>query len=306
MRLKNAALVSVLSNSTLVVFKIVAGTITGSVSMISEAIHSSIDLAAAIMAFFSIRQAGVPPDSDHPYGHGKIENLSAVAEAVLIIIAAVFIVLEAIDKLRTGVRLSMPGVAIAVMVVSVVVNFFTSRYLFKVAKQTDSPALEADAKHLSADIYSSLAVLTALVLIALTGRHIIDPIAAVSISLLIFYEGVMITKKSIGALLDNSLPEEEVTSIKKILDSKSDYIKDYHELRTRKAGRERHIDLHLTVCANETIAKTHTTMDIIEGSIAKELNNCKVVIHPEPCTIKTDMCPGECGWNKDNGGKTHG
>lgn len=306
MRQKNAALVSVISNSALVLFKIIAGIVTGSVSIISEAIHSSIDLAAAVMAFFSIRQAGVPPDSHHPYGHGKIENLSAVAEAVLIIIAAVLIVLEAVHKIRTGIRLSMPGVAIAVMGVSVAVNFFVSRYLFKVAKQTGSPALEADARHLTADIYSSLAVLVALVLIALTGRQIIDPIAAVSISILIFYEGVIITKKSIGSLLDNALPEEELASIKKILDAESKNIKDYHDLRTRKAGCERHIDLHLTVCANETIGKTHTTMDVIENSISKQLNNCKVVIHPEPCSNMTDMCPDECSWNKDNGGKRHG
>jgi cation diffusion facilitator family transporter len=218
----------------------------------------------------------------------------------------VLIALEAIDKIRTGVQLSMPGVAIAVMGMSVVVNFFVARYLFKVAAETGSPALEADAKHLSADIYSSLAVLVGLVLIALTGYQIIDAIAAITISLLIFYEGVMITKKSIGSLLDSSLPEEEILLIKKILDAESKYIKDYHELRTRKAGSERHIDLHLTVCANETIRKTHTTMDIIESDISGALNNCKVVIHPEPCGNMTDMCPGQCAWTKDNGGQTPG
>ncbi|KWT92689.1 cation diffusion facilitator family transporter [Candidatus Magnetominusculus xianensis] len=302
MKQKNAAIVSIVSNSSLVLFKIIAGIITGSVSIISEAIHSSIDLAAAIMAFFSIRQAGVPPDSRHPYGHGKIENLSAVAEAMLIILAAVLIVIEAVEKIKTGVQLSMPGVAIAVMGISVVVNFLVARYLYKVAKETDSPALEADAKHLSADIYSSLAVLAAIVLVALTGRQILDPIAAVIISLFIFYEGVMITKKSIGSLLDNSLPEDEVSSIRKILESESGHIKDYHELRTRKAGSERHIDLHLTVCASETISKTHATMDIIENRISMQLNNCKVVIHPEPCNAMTDRCPDECNWNKDNGG----
>ncbi|WP_420266853.1 cation diffusion facilitator family transporter [Candidatus Magnetominusculus dajiuhuensis] len=306
MKQKNAALVSVISNSTLVLFKIAAGILTGSVSIISEAIHSSIDLAAAVMAFFSIRQAGLPPDSRHPYGHGKIENLSARAEAILIIAAAVFIVSEALDKIKTGVKLAMPAMAMAVMGVSVVVNFFVSRYLFKVSKETDSPALEADAQHLKADIYSSAAVLSAIVLVAITGRHIIDPIAAVIISILIFYEGIMIVKKSIGSLLDTSLPDDEVEDIKNILDSESRNIKDYHELRTRKAGRQRHIDLHLTVCANETISKTHSTMDIIEQRIASRLNNCTVIIHPEPCGLMTDMCPNDCVWDKDNGGLRHG
>jgi divalent metal cation (Fe/Co/Zn/Cd) transporter len=116
----------------------------------------------------------------------------------------------------------------------------------------------------------------------------------------------MITKKSIGSLLDKSLPDEELVLIKQILDSEKKYIKGYHELRTRKAGSERHIDLHLTVCANETIRKTHTTMDIIETDISKQLNNCKVVIHPEPCGNMTDICPDECSWTKENGGQGSG
>ncbi|MCG6551820.1 MAG: cation diffusion facilitator family transporter [Candidatus Magnetominusculus sp. LBB02] len=306
MKNKNAAVVSVISNSALVLFKIAAGIVTGSVSIISEAIHSAIDLAAAVMAFFSIKQAEVPPDEDHPYGHGKIENLSAVIEAALIIVAAALIAFEAVHKMRTGSKVSMPSLAIAVMGISVVVNFFVARYLYKVAKETDSPALEADAAHLTADIYSSIAVLASLVVIALSGLQIIDPIAALAISLLIFYEGVMISRKSIGSLLDSSLPEDEIAHIKKILEAESKHIKDYHELRTRKAGRQRHVDLHLTVCANETIKNAHATMDIIENSISSQLNNCKVVIHPEPCGNMTDKCPDECSWNNDNGGQRHG
>jgi len=294
---KKAAFMSILSNSALIVLKIIAGLISGSVSIISEAIHSSIDLVAALIAYFSIKQADKPADHFHPFGHGKYENLSAFAESLLIIAAALFIIYEALERMFSGLGLTDATFGLIVMAISVVVNFFVSRYLFKIAKLTDSMALEADGKHLSADVYSSLGVFIGLSIAALTGLKILDSATAIVIACFILYEGAVLTKNSIASLLDSALPDDEVKMIKDVLKTHEHNVKNYHELRTRKSGSQRHIDLHLAVCRNETIAKVHVTMDAIEGDLSNALPNSSIMIHPEPCLHQTDNCQKDCHWN---------
>jgi cation diffusion facilitator family transporter len=293
---KKAALLSVFSNTTLVVIKLLTGLVTGSMAVISEALHSGTDLVASLMAFLSVREAEKPADTKHPYGHGKFENLSGLFEALLIVAAAVFIFYESIARILRGAEIKMPLLAIIVMGVSAITNFFVSRYLFRVAKKTDSIALEADAKHLSADFYSSMGVIGGLLLVSVSGLHLFDSLTAILVAGIILYEGILLTKTSTEGLLDKSLPEEELTEIKEILDSYKDVIKDYHELRTRKAGSERHIDLHISVCRDESILQTHKTMDRIEEALKERFPGCKIVIHPEPCTHHSDSCPSDCYW----------
>ncbi len=293
---KKAALLSVFSNTTLVVIKLLAGLVTGSMAVISEALHSGTDLVASLMAFLSVREAEKPADTKHPYGHGKFENLSGLFEALLIVAAALFIFYESIARILRGAEIKMPLLAITVMGVSAITNFFVSRYLFRVAKKTDSIALEADAKHLSADFYSSMGVIGGLLLVSVSGLHIFDSLTAILVAGIILYEGIILTKRSTEGLLDKSLPEEEIAEIKEILDSYKDVIKDYHELRTRKAGSERHIDLHISVCRDENILQTHKTMDRIEEALKERFPGCKIVIHPEPCTHHSDSCPSDCYW----------
>lgn len=294
---KSAAFISILSNSSLIVLKIIAGLLSGSVSIISEAIHSSIDLIASFMSYFSIKQADKPADHLHPFGHGKYENLSAFAEAILIIMAALFIIYEASNRILIGSGITDTTLALIVMAISTLINFIVSRYLFKIARLTDSMALEADAKHLSVDVYSSLGVFIGLGIVTITGFKILDSITAIFIACYILYEGVILTKNSIDSLLDSALPETEVKLIKDVLKSHKHKVKNYHELRTRKSGSQRHIDLHLTVCRNETIAKTHNTMDAIEGELSNTLPNSKIMIHPEPCIHRSDTCQQNCPWD---------
>ena len=149
-----AAGLSVLSNTLLILLKLVAGILSGSVSIIAEAIHSGIDLLAALIAFVCLRIAGRPADREHPFGHGKVENVSGTIEAVLIFIAAIFIIYQAINRIIAGASVEYLGIGIAVMAISVVVNIIVSRHLLRIARDSDSIALEADARHLTADVYT--------------------------------------------------------------------------------------------------------------------------------------------------------
>lgn len=293
---KRAAFISIVSNSVLVLLKAIVGYATGSVSIISEALHSGTDLAASLMAYISVIKADEPADHEHPFGHGKIENLSGMVESILIILAALTIMYEALGKILKGNTVTMPSMALAVMGVSAVVNHFVSTHIRRVSRDTDSMALEADARHLSADVYSSLGVFAGLILIVFTGYHVIDPIVAIAVSLLIFYEGAVITRRSIKDLLDSSLPDEELRVITEVLDNSDNLIKGYHDLRTRKSGSVRHINFHLTVCPNERLLDTHSTMDKIEKEIAGRLPGCNVMIHPEPCEHNSDECLHTCYW----------
>jgi len=177
-----AAVISVVSNSTLVVLKLAVGFLSGSVSIIAEGIHSANDLIAALIAFISIRISEKPPDKEHPYGHGKAESISAAAEAILIVGAAVWIVIEAVRRLLKPEPVEYLGVGAAVMGISVVLNIVVSRYLFRVAREEDSPALEADAHHLATDVYTSMGVVAGLAVTWLTGWHIVDPLMAIAVA----------------------------------------------------------------------------------------------------------------------------
>ena len=211
------AALSVASNSLLVFFKLVVGLLIGSVAVISEAIHSGMDLAASVIAFFAVRASGRKADERHPYGHGKYENVSGVVEALLIFAAAAWIIYEAVHKLLSPQSVEMPVWGVAVMFVSVLMNIVVSRRLFKVGRETDSVALQADAWHLRTDIYTSLGVMLAL-LVVMIGKLAapdvdlswVDPAAAILVALLILKAAVELTWNSARDLLDVSLPQEDV------------------------------------------------------------------------------------------------
>ncbi|TLN13757.1 cation transporter, partial [bacterium] len=201
-----AARISILSNSLLVGIKLTVGILMGSVAVLSEAVHSGIDLFASMVACYAVGKAGKPADERHPYGHGKWENVSGVVEAVLILLAALYIIYEAVIRLRHGATVEHLGLGTAVMALSAVVNWFVSRYLFRVAKKTDSIALEADAWHLRADVYTSAGVLAGLGLIALTGLKLLDSIAAIAVAMLILKTSIDLTRNAVADLFDVRLP----------------------------------------------------------------------------------------------------
>ncbi|MDN5323197.1 MAG: hypothetical protein PWQ67_1651 [Clostridia bacterium] len=285
-----AALISVASNTILVIAKLFVGMLTQSVSIISEAIHSGLDLVASIIAFFAVRIASKPADNNHQYGHGKFENVSGTLEAVLIFIAAIWIVYEAGEKLIYHRQIESIGFGLLVMGFSCILNWVISSYLSKVAKEEDSIALEADALHLRTDVYTSLGVFSGLLLIKLTGWGVIDPIFAILVALLIIKESWELTKKAFLPLLDTRLTESEHQKIVQVINAYADDYIEFHKLRTRKSGSEVHIDLHLVVPKDWPIEKVHNLCNDIEDKLEENFLNCHCLIHTEPCN---DRCNQE-------------
>lgn len=279
-RLKTrTARLSVLSNSLLIIMKIMVGIFTGSVSIISEAIHSAIDLVAAVIAFFAVKISGTPADDRHPFGHGKVENVSGVIEALLIFAAAAWIVYEAMDRFIHPGETEALGLGVLVMVISAVVNIFVSRRLYKVARLTDSVALEADALHLKTDVITSAGVALGLALIWITGWHILDPLIALLVALVIIYESWMLLRRAFYPLIDTALSQSEMEKLTAILDEMD---VEYHDLRTRAAGHQRFVEFHLDVQGTETIETIHRQCDLIEQRLESEFRDISVIIHPEP------------------------
>jgi cation diffusion facilitator family transporter len=273
------ARLSVISNSFLIAIKLAAGIISGSVSIISEAIHSSIDLVAAIIAFFAVKISGTPADERHPFGHGKVENVSGVIEALLIFVASGWIVYEAVDRFIHPGETGALGLGVLVMAVSAIVNTFVSRRLYKVARQTDSVALEADALHLKTDVITSAGVALGLALIWVTGWHVLDPIIAIGVAVIIIYESWMLLSKAFSPLLDTALSPSEMKKLTGLLEEMNI---DYHDLKTRAAGHQRFVEFHLDVPSQETIETIHRQCDMIEERLEREFKDINVIIHPEP------------------------
>ncbi|MEW6203058.1 MAG: cation diffusion facilitator family transporter [bacterium] len=291
---RTAALVSVISNTTLVAGKIGIGLFTGSVAVLSEGLHSGLDLVAAVIALYSVSVSARPADQDHPYGHGKIENVSGMIEAMLIIAAGVFIVHQAIEKLVAGEKVEHVEIGLGIMLVSVIMNLLVSRILFRAAKQHDSMALYADAQHLTTDVYTSAGVLAGLFLVRVTGQHWLDPAAAIGVALLIVYVGLRVMRSSSVDLIDRKLPEAEEKKIIEIIEHHAGQYVNYHNMRTRKAGAHRFADLHLVVCGYDNVEEAHKFCDHIEKDIKREFKNMSISIHLEPCGLKKKECDDVC------------
>lgn len=259
--------------------KVIAGIISGSVSIISEAIHSGMDLLAAIIAFFSVSVSDTPPDARHPYGHGKIENVSGVIEAFLIFVAAIWIIYEAIHKILNPTGVEQVGIGTVVMATAALVNFLVSRRLYKVARETDSIALEADALHLKTDVYTSVGVATGLLLILITDWHFIDPIIAIGVAVLILKESYVLLRNAFFPLIDTSLSEEENEIIRDEINGRKLH---FHNLKTRKSGHYRFADLHLELPENMALKEVHRICDEIENELNNKLKNLEITIHVEP------------------------
>lgn len=284
------AKLSVLSNSILIIMKLVVGFLTGSVSIISEAIHSTMDLAAAIIAYFSVKISNKPADKDHPYGHGKIENISGVIEALLIFAASAWIIIEAIKKIMHPEEIGSIGLGFIVMFISAAVNHFVSKKLYKVAKEEDSIALEADALHLRADVYTSLGVGVGLLLIYITKLSYLDPVVAIIVAIFILRESFNLLKTAFNPLLDVTLSDREVDLIKATIKKFSSAYCEFHNLRTRKSGNMKYIDLHLVFPEEMTLKDAHDICDNIEEELEASLKNTEVLIHLESCTHSCTTC----------------
>lgn len=279
---QKVAFLSVASNTTLIVLKTVAGVMSGSVSIISEAIHSSMDLLAAIIAYISVSISGKPADEDHPYGHGKIENISGVIEGGLIFVAAFLIIKEAVEKLLHPAPLEASYLGIGVMIFSAVMNTIVAYKLYKTAKEEDSVALEADALHLKTDVYTSLGVAGGLVLIKLTGIMILDPIVAILVALLIIKESWHLCRVAFSPLLDTRLSgAEEEPIIEVIRVYKTERSLEIKHFKTRKSGSRKFVDFHLCFSEDVTIGQGNELANELREEIYKVCPEAHIHINLE-------------------------
>ncbi|MCX5906504.1 MAG: cation diffusion facilitator family transporter, partial [Deltaproteobacteria bacterium] len=274
----------------------------GSVSVISEAIHSGVDLIAAVIALFSVRTSSRPADESHPFGHGKIENISGTIEALLIFLAAGWIIFEAIKKFIHPEPLESPLWGVGVMLFSAVTNMVVSRMLFKVGKETDSIALQADAWHLRTDVYTSAGVMAGLTILWLgewifPGHHFhwMDPASAIGVAILIVKAAYDLTVQSARDLLDVNLPPEEKAWICEFIAAQKDTVHGYHYLRTRKAGHFRFIEFHIQVDAQMTVETSHHLAQRLSKAIKERFPYSTVTVHVEPCMGEcSDKCLSGC------------
>lgn len=292
---EKATTLALIATSSLFVLKMVISYFSGSVGLLSEAIHTGLDLLSSLVTFFVIRVAVQPADYNHPFGHGKIESLSAMFEAFLLLVAAVYIVYEGISKwLTPGHHIHYVGWGLVVIAISVVVNLLVYLQNRNVAISEESIAIETNAFHFLTDVFSSLAVFLSLALVHFTGWSFWDPLVALLIAVYIFWIGVLQFKKCVSELSDTALPADEVTLIEGTIEKHKHQYLSYHDLRTRKAGAARHVDLHLELCSEQRVFEAHEVCDEIEEDLMAQFKEVQANIHVEPCGHHGEECGSFC------------
>jgi len=290
---ERAAALAIFVNTVTVVVEIAVGIAVGSVVILADALHGGLDLASSIMALVSIRLAGRPADRAHPFGHGKVENLSGTAEALLIIGGAGYIFYEGVTNLFTRHTLDNISLGILVVAAIAVVKMLVVRHMFRVANREGSVALAADAHHLRADVLDSAGAAIALAVILFTGLTFIDSLVAMAIAGLIMREGLRVWGSSFGGLIDSSLDARDVETIEQAIRELAGDVCGYHRVRTRRAGRIRLVDLHLVVPRDLTVAEGHVIADRLEAGIEHRMARTDVIIHLEPCGLGPSDCASD-------------
>ncbi len=294
----------------LIALKVVVAAVTGSISILAQAVDSFLDLIAIAITIFAVRMASMPADAEHPFGHGKVEGIAAWLQAGLILAAGGSIIYSAILRIIAGTTVVLTEAGIAVMLVSIVASVLLSRHLLRVSRAQDSIALEALAHNINADIYSAAGVLVALVVIRFTRLSILDPVVALGVSLVILKSAYDILRKSFGELADVRLPREEEAEILSCIEEHSNELAGFHEVRTRKAGNQRFIDLHLVMSKSVSIEEAHLMCDHLEQDVKVRFPDSSLTIHVEPCDEGCDRCQASaCShrisvtarWRKDSG-----
>jgi len=279
---RRTALLSIAAAIVTLLLKFGAYFLTGSVGLLSDAIESFVNLAAALIAFTAITIAHRPPDDNHAYGHDKAEYFSSGAEGALILIAAGAIIFSAVSRLLHPAPLDNLGIGAAIALAASAINFGVSRIMLRVAHQEDSIALEADAKHLMTDVWTSIGVVAGILVAGFTGWQVLDPLIAIGVGLNIVWMGVELLRRSTSGLMDAALPSDEVTVIQAAIGGVAGPDVPYHALRTRKSGSRRFIDFHLLLPGKTTVQTSHDLVSQIETAIEQKLPNTYVTIHVEP------------------------
>ena len=285
--------VSIGTIASLIALKAVAAALTGSIGILADAVHSLVDLTGAIIGYIGVRVAGQPPDEEHRFGHGRAEDMAGAVIAVLIFIAGGIIAYHAIQRLLSGSVVEMVDAGIFATAGAIAINIAVSRYVLAAARKADSVALEATGRDLTADVMSSVAVLVGLVLVRTTGQAFLDPAVALIVVVLIVRAAFLTMRKAAGNLMDTKLPEEEESRIRELLNRHKD-IANFHGMRTRKAGSQRHVQLHIVVPRDRTVEEGHRVAEDVEDEIRTLFPGSAVTVHVEPCTPDCAECPTPC------------
>jgi len=278
----------------LIALKLIVGWLTGSISVLAQAADSLLDLFAGVITLSAVRIVSRPADANHPYGHGKAEDIAGVAQSILIFVTGSLIIYSAIVRIREGSAVELAEAGIGVMLISMVVSILLSRHLLSVSRITDSVALEANARNIAADVYSASAVLAGLAAVRLTGLSIIDPIIAIGVAAYILKIAIDTIRRPISGLLDEKLPPAQQAVIQHCLTKHCHEVSGFHALRTRRAGSRCYVDLHLVIAGGISLEEAHQICSQVESEIQDALREASVTIHAEPCDRQCRQCRAIC------------
>ena len=285
-----AAIFSICGAVVLAIIKLIIAIMSGSMAVMASAIDSLLDILMSGVNFMAIHHAEQPPDQSHPFGHGKFETLATLFQALVISISGIWIIYESVTRLGSGNKLEHINQGIGVLAFSAIASWFIASHLRKVAKQTDSTALEADSLHFQMDIYSNIGLMTGLLMVRWFDLHWIDAALSILVASYILHEALQLIKRSLKDFLDHELPTEIQQQVHQLITSHGGSFAGYHGLRTRRSGSIKHMDFHLEVCKDMTVKEAHDLTDKLEKKIEQEIPGADVTIHIEPCIVAE--CPG--------------
>ncbi len=276
------AAISLATTICLLSLKLILGIVSGSIAVLSDAIDSGTDVVGGTAALVSVRVATWPADEDHPYGHGKVESISASVAATVVTIGGGFVVFQAVRRLIVGSPEINVGLALAPMLVAAAANAALVFYMRREARRAHSLALASEATHLQTNVVQAIAVIAGLALVGVSGMRVFDPLVALGLAAYMGWTAVHLAREALTEVMDVTLPDEELRAIHDVLVAHEDEIRGFHRLRSRKAGPTRHVDMHLLVDPQSTVKEVHAVCDRIEREISERLPGATVTIHTEP------------------------
>ena len=276
------AVLSIVASIVVIALKLVAWRVSGSVGLLSDALESVVNVVAALGALIALRVSARPADAEHNFGHTKVEYFSAVFEGVMIVIAAIAIVVAAVDRLINPRELESVGLGLAISVVATVINGVVGVLLVRVGRARRSPALTADGKHLLTDVWTTAGVVVGVLLVAVTGWLPLDSLIAIAVAINILVVGGMLVWRSVSGLMDSALPADERTLIDGVLDRHRTDGVDFHDIRTREAGHQRFVQMHMLVPGDWTVQQAHDLVEVVEDDLHAAIDHLSISTHLEP------------------------
>lgn len=276
------ALLSISVSLVLIIIKVIFGFLTNSISILASAADSFLDVMASSVNFYSIRKSEKPADHDHKFGHGKAEGLAGLFQTFIIWSSAVYLIYLSVLRLLDGEHLVSVGWGIAVIALSMVVSFFLTRHIKRVAEETGSLILSADSLHYKFDLYTNGGILAGLLVIKITGLNIIDPVISILVAALIIWSTKDILIEAIDILMDKELPPDTVRKIEDVIMGFNPDVKSYHKLKTRNAGSVKFVEFHVVMDHRLTFVESHEIAEEIVRAIKERIGNSEVTVHVDP------------------------